>query len=468
VTPSTIFVSHRAEYGALVRKLKVAIENTSKGKIKVFISEDIARGEKWRAAIESLLQDSENLFLIYGAPYEDWSWCFYEAGYFAALSREQPGSRHIYCITRPNVPAPGPLSDLQVIINEDQLIDELFNLYGRSDIPYDATEARTSLDKMTSGLFGKLSEYVSYPRVYFTGRDADFRTNDTIPRDAQLTGDDMVLNQLFGIGRSAVTWAEIATPIAHDRAPQAAIFKQKWIDETANIILAARENRFISPQTVLVGQGGRRFRFLLYSARVQGDGMYCCEFLAIDEVGGPALGMSTQLLSLLTSIRMAFRFRSELIQCFPNDFDELSEQERSTRIEEIPRVISNMLTESEATGNINLEDLLSAFDEAESTRMRKLIGYWPSIQKELYKSLGVSADGRVINDSGLRGANVEKFRVAFEALDLLNAEFLSRCCGRVSQKVVKGEAELIRNVAILESKMNMMRGVTTTELRPAA
>ena len=34
MTPGTIFVSHRAEYGSLVKELKKAIETTSRGKIR--------------------------------------------------------------------------------------------------------------------------------------------------------------------------------------------------------------------------------------------------------------------------------------------------------------------------------------------------------------------------------------------------------------------------------------------------
>lgn len=71
MTPGTIFISHRAEYSQLVRELKNAIEQTSKGKIEVFISEDIPRGDAWRTSIEDHLQKSECLFLLYGAPYED-------------------------------------------------------------------------------------------------------------------------------------------------------------------------------------------------------------------------------------------------------------------------------------------------------------------------------------------------------------------------------------------------------------
>jgi hypothetical protein len=39
--PGTIFISHRAEYGNLVRELKKAIETTSRGKIEAIISEDL-------------------------------------------------------------------------------------------------------------------------------------------------------------------------------------------------------------------------------------------------------------------------------------------------------------------------------------------------------------------------------------------------------------------------------------------
>src|SRR5437870_92297 len=85
MTPGTIFISHRAEYGILVRELKKAIETTSRGKIKVLISEDLPGAERWRTAIKSHLEEAESLFLVYGAAYEDWSWCFYEAGFFAGI-----------------------------------------------------------------------------------------------------------------------------------------------------------------------------------------------------------------------------------------------------------------------------------------------------------------------------------------------------------------------------------------------
>src|SRR5215469_15413326 len=118
MSPASIFISHRAEYGRVARDLKEAIQKTSEGRIEVFLSEDIPRGERWRPSIEEHLRDAESLFLVYGAAYEDWSWCFYEAGFFAGLDAAEKQSRRTFCIARPNIPAPGPLSDLQMVTDK--------------------------------------------------------------------------------------------------------------------------------------------------------------------------------------------------------------------------------------------------------------------------------------------------------------------------------------------------------------
>lgn len=463
--PGTIFVSHRAEYGSLVRDLKKAIETTSRGKIKVFISEDLPGAEMWRTAIKSHLEDAESLFLVYGAAYEDWSWCFYEAGFFAGLDAAENQSRRTYCIARPNVPPPGPLNDLQVVTDQEQLIADLMDIYDRNKVDYDPAKLRESVSEAAAGLFGKLDEFVSYPRVYFAARAADFSARPDLPSSAVLKGDKMLLTQLFGIGRDEVPWNEITSPNSVDRTPQERMFFSKWVDETKRIILAARENKFIAPQTVLIVRGGLRYRFLLYEARVQGDGSYSCEFLVINEVGGPALGLSQAQLAILTSIRLGFRFRYELFRHFANTPSELSDEERLARIQEIPRIMDNLTTESDARGNLTIQDLQSAFDENEADRIGVLASYWPILKDELYDALGVSRDGTPVSDQGLKGARLDRYRLAFDSMRLINTEFLSRSCARVSQMMMRPEEELKRSADLLE---NNVRTLSRMHARTAA
>jgi hypothetical protein len=117
-----------------VRELKKAIETTSRGQIDVVISEDLSGAEDWRAAIKSHLEAAKYLILVYGAPYEDWSWCFYETGYFAGTHVAAQQERCVYCIARPKVDPPGPLSDLQMVTDKERLIASLIDIYDRSRV----------------------------------------------------------------------------------------------------------------------------------------------------------------------------------------------------------------------------------------------------------------------------------------------------------------------------------------------
>jgi TIR domain-containing protein len=452
--PASTFISHRAEYGAIARGLKEVIETGAQQKIEVFISEDIARGKQWRQSIEEQLRKADSLFLIYGAPYEDWSWCFYEAGYFTALEPKSR-ARRIYCVTRPDVAPPGPLSHLQMVTTKDQLITELAALYRRSAIEPDAAGLRPLVTKLENRLFGQIREFEGYSRLYFRTTEADLAASQGLPANAFLTGDSVVLGDLFSIASPSIAWEDVLA--VADTAEGNTNFMSKWIDETTKIILASRKNQLIAPQSVLIGRSGRRYRTLLYNARLQADGNFCCEFLVIDEVGGPAVGLTRQQLSLLTSIRMGFRFRSELVLKFPNDFDDLSEEERLARIRGIPRIIASLTTESETRGDINQNDFLEAFDTEEGERLRKLLNYWPLLHRELMRSLGLSPEGKPISDRGLMGANVDRYRTAFEALRLLNIEYLSRCCARVSKMMMKSESELKDNAKIIDQAVKTLK-----------
>ena len=449
--PETIFISHRAEYASVVRELKEAIETTSSRQIDVVISENLSGAEDWRAAIKSHLQRAKYLFLVYGAPYEDWSWCFYEAGYFAATHPRAQQQRSIYCIARPKVDPPGPLSDLQMVTDKKRLIAGLIDIYERNNVQYDSEKLPESINQAANGLFGRLEEFVSYPRVYFIAKDADFAAHSDLPVGAVLKGDATVLMRLFGIGRNEVPWTDIVQAAA-DRTQQEALFYSKWLEETKRTILAARQNKFIPPQTVLV-RDGQRVRFLLYVARSQGDGLYCCEFLVIDEVGGPALGLPQQQLALLTSVRMGFRFRYEFIKRFAIPAIGLSDDHRRTWIREIPRIIDSILTESHARGNMTLDDLQNAFGEYEADRIGTVVGYWEGLKENLYGALGLSPDGKIISDQGLIGPNLEKYRLAFDALRLSNIEFLSRCCARASGIMTRPEEELQNNAKVIDDRV---------------
>jgi hypothetical protein len=59
----------------------------------------------------------------------------------------------------------------------------------------------------------------------------------------------------------------------------------------------------------------------------------------------------------------------------------------------------------------------------------------------------------VISDQGLIGPNLERYRLAFDALRLSNIEFLSRCCARASGIMTRPEEELQNNAKIIDERV---------------
>src|SRR5262249_16138067 len=82
--------------------------------------------------------------------------------------------------------------------------------------------------------------------------------------------------------------------------------------------------------------------------------------------------------------------------------------------------------------------------------IRTIVGYWPRLKENLYEALGLAPDGTPVSNQSLIGPNIDKYRLAFEALQLINVEFLSRCCDRVARKRKRPEEELRRNGDVID------------------
>jgi hypothetical protein len=125
-----IFISHKKDHSDQAKLIVNAL-----GKIvlpeECFVSEEISKASDFRTEIRSGIIEAKCFVLPYGDPKLDWSWCFYEAGLYAAQRMLGPiskvgtppdtsegASRPIYCLCPEGVNPPSPLANLQ-IINDD-------------------------------------------------------------------------------------------------------------------------------------------------------------------------------------------------------------------------------------------------------------------------------------------------------------------------------------------------------------
>jgi len=317
-------------------------------------------------------------------------------------------------------------------------------------------------------LFGKIAELRGYSRVLVSINNDDFDGAAGLPAKAIVESDTTTITELFGLATASVQWGEIIKTAA-ELTGNEKIFFEKWLAETAKIIRAGHENSVVAPQTVLIARrGGKRYRLLLYHMRRQGNDVSVYEFLAVDEVGGPTVGLPAPVLSLITAIRMGFRFRYELIDKFADlDWEALSPNERQSNVGEFQTILQNLLAESDARGNVDVSErnFYSAFDRVSAPRMRRLIANWEPIYAELTQTLGILGSAKI--SKSVSAENTKRFCEALDALRFLNLEFLSRCCDSVAKTMSVPTDELDANAVKLDLLVKAIRE-RSSEGSPAA
>jgi hypothetical protein len=108
------FLSHKEKDVELAKIVKKAINRVIP--IQIFISEEIRKAEYFRQEILANLDRANCFVFIFTDPSDDWSWCFYEAGFYDRFAAQAGGShRPIYCLHLPDTPPPSPLAHLPAI-----------------------------------------------------------------------------------------------------------------------------------------------------------------------------------------------------------------------------------------------------------------------------------------------------------------------------------------------------------------
>lgn len=452
----TIFISHRSEYARQACALREAIDKSSGGKCQAFVSSDLAPGTVWLDRLKEKLQEARVLILLYGAPYEDWTWCFYEVGYFSALMENGESGREILCTTRDNIDPPGPLHNIQMVRSEKQLTDAL----GRYLEKYVDVDRGTLKDLVSSAyIFGDVSEYFGYSRtqLLFTASACG------IPDDARLVGDKAVLSEHFGFLSEEVRWSDIRDSKRNSSNEQ--IFYDKWLSDIEECISFARNGQLKPSQALLYSLSGLKpTRWLLLAARNQADGDFCCDFLVAEEIGGLSQSLPRHKVVLLTAIRMAFRFRYELIDRFKNLPEEFTPEQWSETSRAIRGSLTHLLTEADTRGITAAEELLDMIrEEPDREATAEILGFWPTVQDTLYPAIGLKASqdrlGFRYDDTLIiaQPEAIRRLKLSLKGLDDLNRLFLHFCCKTLSQVQALSGSDVDDGLSQLRERIQDLR-----------
>jgi hypothetical protein len=108
-----VFLSHKKKDFRAAKQIRDELRLQSAGRIDVFMSENITKGDDWQGKIEEALYESDWFLLLYSGVDNDWAWCHHEAGIFRGMA--YPDADRLVVLYPPNVELPDPLKRYQAV-----------------------------------------------------------------------------------------------------------------------------------------------------------------------------------------------------------------------------------------------------------------------------------------------------------------------------------------------------------------
>ena len=108
-----VFLSHKKKDFKAANRVREVLRTHSAGRIDVFMSENITKGDDWQGKIEDALYELDWFILLYSGVDDDWAWCHHEAGIFRGMAYPKPDRLVVFY--PPNVELPDPLKKYQAV-----------------------------------------------------------------------------------------------------------------------------------------------------------------------------------------------------------------------------------------------------------------------------------------------------------------------------------------------------------------
>jgi hypothetical protein len=336
----TAFISHKAKDYALARAIATLLMANME-RTRLFLSDEIPKGNDWRKAIQSSLDQCDCLIMIYTDPTEDWGWCLYEAGYFDSKSTDSE-SKRIFCLHHPSVQPPDPLANRQTIpATEEEVLRWLVeDFYPSAHQTKAFMTVGTTAPEITRAILTHLpmmERSLVRPAFSITPLWSDSNTDDTA---SPIDWNRRELPEVLPLERSRVRIDGVsAILLGFDKAREFELLNflqildnedeshPIWIEKFLRSLDTTIRGRILAQEiTYFRHESGRILRPIIYAVDRARDGSSCeCHAMFIDAFSTPPDSQVDPLQMLANGVRLATRFRVEVLNRYLDRMDYIYE-----------------------------------------------------------------------------------------------------------------------------------------------
>jgi hypothetical protein len=450
-----VFLSHKQKDYKAAEQIREVLRINSAGRINVFLSENIAKGDDWQDEIEKELHRSDWFLLLFAGQDDDWSWCHHEAGIFRGMM--YPDADRVVVFYPPNVALPDPLKKYQAVkcepprADQPDDLDRFFKeIFGKPPYPghdpinpvfaYEAAGSRRDAANRIIQAIGCLVVEAMAPEYVMIVHVPDVSQLGPVgfPEGTCIRRGSGAMS-LFELGDKGFAWREFLDRLEPDL--QGGLSQSFWPAIYQACAKCVKSRRLVSTHTVLRSPlDGRHYMPVLSRVDITGDNSASFHVTFVQVAAGTqATVRDKSVARIFTALNLAHRFRWEIIDRYSdqNRLEAFIEHHaRSTThggnganggsgLGAVWEAIRLIETESLNRGVYDEDALPADFGPAEG-RVRAMFPLWHAKRAVLERA---AADG-----------DVATFARALTELNPVNVEFISLAAQRLSE-LVRADAD---------------------------
>lgn len=427
-----VFFSYKKKDERAAKAIVEILRKNSAGKLIIAYMADFPEdivGEKWRDKIRSEVRRANWFILLLPDSSEDRDWCLYETGLF---DREPTSADRLICIHHPEIEIPSEISEYHavaanksnmesflkmVFINEDPLPGmNPINPFVHDQIENIAEEIVDAIRPPKTDIEHKIYEphiclRIKKPEDLKQREDLDHARIESMNPEALKVFDRSEIPETFGELRSG-----IKEPTSNGR----------WRDELLHVVRKIAMGRLFDPvQAVFHTRDEKIYRPVVYAVdkASSNNGIKAFHITFTEEIGAlDTSNMSNGFATLATMLRLAFRFRWEILEKYGKGHMEEGD------VDGLDNVLQRIEQDARSRGVADKESTdMSLFSEKEQESIGEMYQFWYTLR---------DPDGGAGKlDIALRDKDTREISAQLAKMIPINQKFLELAANRFSELV---------------------------------
>lgn len=426
-----VFFSYKSKDEKTARKVVEQLRVFAGDKLRITYAADFPRdaGTNWSKKIRESVKKAQWFILLLPDPSADWDWCLFETGMFRGKMVSDKVNR-LFCLHHPDVQPPTQIKEFQAIKAQVDNVQSFLKMVylDKDPIPgMDPINPHITAD-LLEGIAETIANAISPPmpllkRSHFERyamlkieNPDQLQCPDDLNSATILETDDLTLN-LFGKRKVPETWGKLVENIVDPEC------ENRWLIELCASIKKAASNTLFKPiQATFENYGrGKNYLPMLYAMDERTDGsIEDFKILFVEEVSARIYNkhIPKSIQALMTGLRLAYRFRWELIERFNNI--EIT-KEHIQQFKDILELIEN---EGRSRGLMDPSKLCANFSQEESNEIIDIYKEWWELRND-------RNDGEL--DKAIENEEGKKIQQLMPIMARINHRFLNLAAIRLQE-----------------------------------